>query len=501
MKFPIRTAVLLAGALLLAGAALWFAPLNQDEGWYLLSALRVRQGFLPYRDFAFTQGPLFPFVYQGALPLVDRFGLAGGRLFTLLLAAGTFCAVLLTVYRSRVKTSRESPLWIAAALLGFNTFQAQYTTTVKTYALAGLLLSLALYLWLELQRRPHALRAAGCAFLLAAATGVRLSLGLFFLPLGISLLLRRNQWGHRPWIAFGVCGLIGLGVIFGPFWIAAPEAVWFGLIEFHAGREVASPWLLRAGFLSRTLAAYLPAVACLVVLSFRRPTLRPGFLPLGLGILLVTLLHLAAPFPYDDYQAALYPALVIWIAATLPDAFPKLEPRLPTAFAAVCLVFALSSPQIQSWFSAGRDRIWWRAKPKPDLAVLRETAAHLRERSPEADVLLTPDTYLAVEAGMDVPRGLEMGPFSYFPDMPFDRAVRLNVLNTDRLIHLILNSNAPLAALSGYGFTIQSPAITETAPEAQRRIRRALRDAYDPVSRVHPFGQGNTTLEIHQRAP
>ena len=66
----------------LGAANLYFGDLNQDEGWYLYAARQVHEGELPYRDFAFTQGPMLPLVYSLAYPLVERWGVAGGRLFT-----------------------------------------------------------------------------------------------------------------------------------------------------------------------------------------------------------------------------------------------------------------------------------------------------------------------------------------------------------------------------------------------------------------------------------
>ena len=258
--------------------------------------------------------------------------------------------------------------------------------------------------------------------------------------------------------------------------------------------------MLRAGFLARTTLHGLPALAALFYLLLHRPDWKPGHRAIGSGVALVTALHLLAPFPYDDYQAAVYPALVLLVSLHLPARIPEAgRPRLAAAVGGVCLLFALSSPQIQDWFSAGRDRIWWRVKPRPDLAVLRETARHLKTLDPDAETLLTTDAYLAVEAGLDVPRGLEMGPFSYFPDMPTDRAARLRVLNPEQLRTLIRDTDAPLAALSGYSFTIHSPAITELSADEQRRIRDTLETHYRPVSTVHPFGQAGTRLEILRR--
>ena len=69
----------LAAGLGLTGANFYFGDLNQDEGWYLLAARNVSDGKLPYRDFAFTQGPMLPVVYSLATPFVAKFGVGGGE--------------------------------------------------------------------------------------------------------------------------------------------------------------------------------------------------------------------------------------------------------------------------------------------------------------------------------------------------------------------------------------------------------------------------------------
>src|SRR5437868_3616475 len=49
-------------ALAVLGVCAWLGVVKFDEGWYIVSARLVGHGALPYRDFAFTQGPLFPYV-------------------------------------------------------------------------------------------------------------------------------------------------------------------------------------------------------------------------------------------------------------------------------------------------------------------------------------------------------------------------------------------------------------------------------------------------------
>ena len=119
---------------------------------------------------------------------------------------------------------------------------------------------------------------------------------------------------------------------------------------------------------------------------------------------------------------------------------------------------------------AGRDRIWWRLREESPVAQLRDTAKWVRAlNTPESGThLLTQDTYLAVEAGLPVPHGLEMGPFSYYPDWEREKAERLGVMNRDMMLELLkTETNAPIAALSGYSLSIRSPEVQEVVRDDQ----------------------------------
>lgn len=495
IKLPILISLL--ASLTLAGIALWWAPLNQDEGWYLMAARRVSQGQMPYRDFAFTQAPLFPYVFQFSQGLIKHLGLLGGRLFNLFWAVLTWL-ILLKGLKYFCPGSRNAfAVLLLIVLLGLNIFQTQYLVTVKTYALAGFFLSLSALSWLSYQQTRRLKILTLCALALAAAAATRFSLGLFFVPLGCALMGTRKKIGDKAWIAFAVAGFAGLACFFGPFILLAPEGLKFGLLDFHAARQVDSPWLLKAGFLSRTVQSYFPALLIIFLLLFRWKSWQPGLRSLAAGIGAVTLLHLLAPFPYDDYQAALYPVLVLMIAIEGSHQLPVAKQLQAAPLITIAgLLFAFSSPQLPSWFSYGQDRIWWQTKPQSDLQLLQETAGKIRETKPQAKELLTTETYLAIESRLEIPRGMEMGPFSYFPDLDMEKAERLNVLNTERLLKTIRNSSAPVAAISGYSFTIESPYITPTPQNPLNTFYKTFEENYQIQAVIENFGQGHTSLYI-----
>ena len=221
---------------------------------------------------------------------------------------------------------------------------------------------------------------------------------------------------------------------------------------------------------------------------------------LWLSIIAITLIHFLAPFPYDDYQVFVFPLLAIVIAnAAIRRVGQRGALWLTMGILVVSLGAAGSSPLNQDWFIQGRDRIWWLVKDRSPLQKLRDTAVLIRKETKPGDELLTQDPYLAVEANLKVPRGLEMGQFSYFPALSDNQAATLHVFNRTGFEHLLRTTEAPLAALSGYALAIQSPDVMPVPPEDQALFTKIVTDRYTPMTNVPCFGQAYTTLTIYRK--
>jgi len=98
-----------------------------------------------------------------------------------------------------------------------------------------------------------------------------------------------------------------------------------------------------------------------------------------------------------------------------------------------------------------------------------------------------------------VPEGLEMGPFSYFPDWPTEKARSLHVMNRELLAELLESAPCPLAACSGYAFAIEAPSCRETPFEEQKRYFEILKKGYELADTEPRFGQNATTLLLLKR--
>jgi hypothetical protein len=340
--------------------------------------------------------------------------------------------------------------------------------------------------------------------LIALAAGTRLSAGIVLPITGIWLILQRER--RWAWLWFGLGGGCTLLAVFAPFFVSAFEETCFGLFGYHAGRDpggMKALLVLKMGFISRFVQAYFVFTALLLATICWHPRQyerNPGMHLMWICGIGISLVHFLAAFPYDDYQAIAYPVLVVGLVVCLIPRMDEawLAPVLSFLFL-VSIAAAFSSPINQEWFVRGRDRIWWQFKEKSDLAVLRDASEMVRANSPEESVLLTQDIYLAVDAHRRVPANMEMGPFCYYPDMPRDRAEKLHLLNREMLLETLASADAPLAAFSGYGLAIESPAIAAVNAADTALFRQQLEPDYEHLESFSNFGQAHTTLEIYQR--
>lgn len=501
----------MAVALVLYALNLVFGDLNQDEGWYLYAARLVSERQLPYVDFAHTQPPVLCFTYGLAWPLVARWGVEGGRLFTAMLGLAGALLAAVAARRLAPAPRRDAAALLAFALVALNAYHTYFTTIVKTYALCGFFLAAAIALLTVQRGRIGRLAAYLAGVGLALAAGTRISAGVM-IPVALAGLWCVRDRRPGDWVRLGIgAGVVGL-LFAAPFLWLAPDSFLFGVFHYHTGRRTdnLTTWFVyRAGFVSRFVQAYFVPVSVAIAAAAARFFRAEGRCrapdesawlrrTAWAGVAGGTLLHITAAVPYEDYQVILAPlaavALASWVAALLVTA--KAERWVVAVLIMVSIGAAFSSPINQSWFVSGRDRIWWRLKEKPHLQVLRETAARVRALAGDSRRLLTQDTYLAVEAGLRVPRGLELGPFSYYPDLDTATARSRHVLNRELMQALLRSGPAPVAAVSGYGLSVASPAVAELPEPEQRSLRAALAERYIPAGTVRPFGQADTTLEL-----
>ncbi len=484
-----------------AAFAVWWGAVNQDEGWYLYASRLVGEGKLPYRDYFFTQGPVLPFLYS-VLPI---HGLLSGRIVTLCFsAAATLMAVAFA--RRLVPRDRRGAVSLAVfSLLACNFYHVYFTTIPKTYAVGALFVMAG---FLLLARGWNFPAAVSFAF----ASGTRISLVLILGVVGVWLLV--TGFRSLRWLWFGLGGVLGLFLVYGMFALDPPSLK--GLLAaqaYHAGRGGFDPFFA-VGAVSRLARGYL-ALGAVLFAAFAfwgRGDEAPAqgsdedsrwrahlMWMAGLSFAAVFLLQMSAPFPYDDYEVPIMPILVVLVSVLFVEGtarFGAAAKWFPVLASCLC---SFGSPLIQDWMTNGQDRFWSLKKDRSELAQMRDVAQRLEALDPGGKMLLTQDLYLAVEMGRKVPDGLEMGPFSYFPEMSTEEAESLHVMNGERLERLLDSAPCKLAAFSGYGFAIEVPKGTRTPVETVRKFSDRLRRKYDRIGLERNFGQNHTWLEMFRR--
>ena len=501
------------GFVCLVSAAVWMGALNQDEGWYLYAANLVSEGCAPYRDFFFTQGPIMPAVYAHFAWVWKAWGILGARIFTAFIGAlGIVFAVLLA--RRLVGDEKKNVVAVVVALLlGSNLYHLYYLAIPKTYALASLFVMAGFYLLTFCASARRVVRGAcvmSAALLFAFAAGTRISLGAILVAVGLGLLIQYKKVG-LSFLWFGLAGAIGLIIVYGvPLLDVNSRAGFLAAQEYHAARGGFDA-VFAIGSLSRLVRWYAPTflflgLGCLGGFGLRSACARranPEVDVLSLvfgGALAVMLVQMCAPFPYEDYQVPVMGAFTV-VAVVL--CVRNLSKRFPFALLALGLAWALSfgSPLLEQWMTNGQDRFWSLKKKSCELAQLRDVAHRIDELDPGGKMLLTQDLYLAIETNRKVPRGLEMGPFSYWGEKMPEYMPRGLVLDAQGMTALLASAPCEVAAFSGYAFAITAPEGFETPQETQLDYFHLLYKRYDLAFREEAFGQNATTLLVLKRKP
>ena len=524
--FVIAVAVALSSALALYIFSTLYGNLNQDEGWYLYAARCISDGLYPYKDFFYTQAPLMPWFYSLFDGLWAPYGVLGGRVFTAVLGfLSSLCIGAMAVRSVSRERSNEAGL-IAFALVGCNLYHSYFTAIPKTYALSSLFLYsglLVLTFCFLRKRRSHSrmsrMWALPAGFLIALAAATRLSLGIVLPVITIGLLLNWRKCGSAFfWFALG--GFIGLAALFAPVIFNAKEEFLFSQ-SFHVHRDGSSidPFLA-AGSFSRLIRAYLTQFALFAALILAWLIVgcknisssceeHDGYIYHGevwpliwfFSFAAAFVVHITSPHPYDDYQVPIMGLLSAAVAVWGVNALSEKKQRILLAVGTVIAVnmCSFASPLVQEWFVSGQDRFWVVRKDQSDIAELQEAARDVKALAEDDDTLLTQDLYLAVEAGMKVPRGLEMGPFGYFPELSDSEAAKYHVFNRKGMMTLLAAAPCDVAAFSGYGLAIQAPVMDRVPHAEYQSFLSELSKNYDFVQEIPDFGQKSTLLQILKR--
>ena len=254
----------------------WFAlcalvrSIDHDESQYVAATVLTAHGYLPFRDFAYLQTPLQPFLFA---PVVWLSGPLAWPVLRLTNAAlGT--AMVGCVWRAaREAGAGPRAALLAAGMLAATDILLFCVATARNDALpAGLLAAALIPIVRAQQGRGSAASAALIGLLLAAATAAKISYAVPAAAYGAYALFDRR---HRP-LALLTGALPMLGFL-GWTFALAPDAFWFGTVRFPALAPaefyVGHPWKMSLAAKAVDALKFLalgPPLLALVVVGMRR---------------------------------------------------------------------------------------------------------------------------------------------------------------------------------------------------------------------------------------
>lgn len=347
-----RSWLVFGGITLAVLAFALFRPMDHDESQYVAAAVLTAHGWLPYRDYAYLQTPLQPFVLAPVAWLAGALAWPALRLANALFGVAT---IVFTWRAARTAGAAARPALAAAALLASCDILMFGITTARNDALPAMLFTAGLWALLAQAPPRRAGWLAGLAGLLfAAAAAAKIS---YAIPAGAAglyaLATRRRPW----WLAAGALPML---LLVAWTWRLAPTGFVFGTLSFPARAPALyyadRPWKLSlAAKLVDSIKFLLlgPALAVLVMVARRRPDWR-GAVP---WLIVAGLVAALLPTPtWRQYLIPLLPPLFVQAARLWTKAPPgRVAIRLLAALAGVGLLPTLLSFGMPTLVSANAE--------------------------------------------------------------------------------------------------------------------------------------------------
>jgi len=475
-KSPNRVDALLVilAAALYATVALFMVfngALNIDEGFYGLSSRAAMQGLLPYRDFGFTQPPLFPYI-NGAVMKLTGFGFIGQRLASALWASLTMALGSAWLWRRRGRLAGLG--YVAIMVSGL---QWMYFAHIgKTNAIAGFLVLAAV---IVLVSRPRiGVQIFATSLLGVVATGCRLPVAPFFVVVWAGLLARNlspgNLWRAVLWPAlFGI-------LLIAPFIAAAPDSFRFWALDIHGESHGVRNWHLDLP----SLFPLSPAL-CLMglllpfaLLSGRVKVARPLDLVL-LGLFVALVCNVLPTGAYPEYPAPFIPSFIFVLSILLADMCTS--PRWQSL---ALMLFVLINLTIR----APIDRAVY--------GETRKAAEYVRRFQRDSYPFVGSASIVALEAGAPVPDWLVMAPFCCTESIPEGAAAKRHLATPDKIARLMADPRCEvfvMYTLPVRNFVWSMPRFVPISESAVARWKAILSQGY-----TLEYGDGSYAVFIRR---
>ncbi|MFT3830068.1 MAG: hypothetical protein QM691_10235 [Opitutaceae bacterium] len=426
----LNDALLAVGAFIFLATAVFFvgnAWVNADEGFYANACRLVFKGEMPYRDFGYTQTPVFPYI-QG-LPLwLGDFTLAAQRWANL---GWTVCVLALLGHRLRADA--VSVHWQCAVLLLFATSipLVYFCTIGKTYALAQLMLVLAgLGLW----RNDCRLSLLQTAFFGTLAVGCRLPVLPAVTVLYIAAFLR--GWRAGVGLPYLVLPPFLFGaLVFLPFALGDLQNFYFWTWGFHQLRTAPKRALADVAGMVLLLAPGACALggAALAYGGWRQrwDSGRWAYASCLVAAVTGIVVNVVAGSFYAEYTVPFFALLLLGSVGMLSQRATR--PAFVYSLGLLCSVCNYVAPAVDR-----SERYLLRGA----VSDLRAAGTFLRENTSEGALIIAPMLEVTLEAGRETHPQLAMGLFTVTDEFSREDAKRLRMMNAEELLSIVESGEA-----------------------------------------------------------
>jgi hypothetical protein len=482
--------VYLAGLLYYAQAR----PFEADEGYYTSAARLVWEGKVPYRDFSYQQTALLPYLYSWVWAIHPRSLVAMRMLSSVFGGAAVFLWGIWLFSLKRLPTKAAVATF---AVILLNPYWVSWNVTVKTFAAANLLMSIAtisLYGGLQSGQRKW-------FFVGGVALGACASVRALYAPLVpfVLLWLLYREWKSSQrrlpkTVAFlggATCGVLPMILSFA----ADPRAFIFNnfkyrnLLNPHEGLgHVVAGYFMSLSSLARHTYFDLLVVLAIVGGFSLWKHFRKGEAPyatqdydhfkLALIMLVVYTITSVIPYPvYDQYfTSPLLPFLVVFVAEGL-----RVILRLGKSGA---VVLAIAIPFL--FYSGIKGEIEeYSSPPAMRLSSYRKVAEVIEANSSANDVVLSFWPGYVFESGRQYFPGSE-NHFNYLVGYKIspEARTRYHILSKQEVTNAISTRAADIFVSTWNGYHL----FSSMTPAEFVAFRAALQANYALVGSVDRVG-------------
>jgi hypothetical protein len=468
--------------------------MSADEGFYAIASRNIMQGEIPYRDFAYTQMPLLPYINGMMMSMFD-WEMDTQRAINIFWALIGLVAV---VYILRRRFGSWEPGLLAAFTVAASPYWCEFQAMGKTYGAAGMFLALATCAMLL--RMPTYRKTVLVALFGTFAAGCRLSLAPVIAIFIVALVIEAQGKTKRllvPAIAAAIGGIMLL-----PFFLAAPGNMIFLVYEYHT----ASIFMRRGVKLLVEWWQMAPAAIILLGIGFAciGPLIKKRLwteITIMLGLLAGLILPMIPASAYGNYivpvllPAAAAGAAALWSAGKTPlfslrqiiwllpllvlfHPLPRTFDRIEGNSAKIASIAGYVDNAIRFRPYAGEART---------STAVKSVATFLRNSAPEGPIL-TPVLIVATESGREILAGTDMGMFTVMASEDRERAEELHLVTLDTLVASVSRREPAAIVLqagnSPWNFMWQSPSLRRHPPERYAQFQQALRANYVQAHRA-----------------